>query len=272
MYLNQDVCEHFGVRSNLVPYLEQGRVTGFTAKSYAGPEGEEKELEFEYDPFWDEDEIGDYTGVDEEVESRTGEDRYPEIENEIPDDDDEIMSITKTWVSKFMSDMGVCPFTSGADLAGLPMGKVFYAIDRCSGIEEVYARYWNEVVRVEESSQKELSTTLLITPEFFLHQVEHFESFCNTLTQSLTGIGMEDLLQLVFFHPYWTFRDGGDRFGAGAAANYARRSPWPMINILRTNQVRTAQKGIPTGLVYSQVRILLHVIKLIETSRIFAYF
>ena len=37
-----------------------------------------------------------------------------------------------------------------------------------------------------------------------------------------------------------------------SAANYARRSPWPMINLLRTQQVRAAQKGIPTGLVYQQ--------------------
>jgi hypothetical protein len=57
---------------------------------------------------------------------------------------------------------------------------------------------------------------------------------------------------LVFFHPEWTFRDGGERSGMGSAANYARRSPWPMINILRTKQVRAAQKGIPTGLVYQQ--------------------
>ena len=56
----------------------------------------------------------------------------------------------------------------------------------------------------------------------------------------------------MFFHPEWTFRDGGERSGMGSAANYARRSPWPMINILRTKQVRTAQKGIPTGLVYQQ--------------------
>lgn len=32
-------------------------------------------------------------------------------------------------------------------------------------------------------------------------------------------------------------RDGQDRIGSGGAANYARRSPFPMINILRTNQV-----------------------------------
>ena len=35
-------------------------------------------------------------------------------------------------------------------------------------------------------------------------------------------------------------------------ANYGRRSPIPMINILRTPQVKAAQKGLPTGLVYSQ--------------------
>jgi hypothetical protein len=59
-------------------------------------------------------------------------------------------------------------------------------------------------------------------------------------------------LQLVFFHPDWTFRDGGERAGGASAANYARRSPWPMVNILRTKQVRKAQRGIPTGLVYQQ--------------------
>ena len=36
------------------------------------------------------------------------------------------------------------------------------------------------------------------------------------------------------------------------AANFARRSPWPMINILRTPQVKAAQKGVPTGQVYKQ--------------------
>lgn len=43
--------------------------------------------------------------------------------------------------------------------------------------------------------------------------------------------------QLVYFHPQWVFRDGADRMGETGAANYARRSNFPMINILRTNQV-----------------------------------
>ena len=120
--------------------------------------------------------------------------------------------------------------------------------------------------------------------------VEGFEVFSGTLTNTLeTGPVAERLLQLVFFHPKWTFRDGGDRSTTGTAANYARRSPYPMINILRTQQgesvissrcplstrafrflfltpiqpqhpppilplpsVRRGQRGIPTGLVYRQ--------------------
>ena len=172
--------------------------------------------------------------------------------HEIPEDDEVIYDTTKSWVNTMMSNMGVCPFTSGSDMAGLPMGKVFYEIERTNLAESLYEKYWNEVVRVEKSNERDLSTTLLICPNYSIQNIEMFENFSNTLTQPLEPLKVEDLIQLVFFHPVWTFRDGGDRAGPMAAANYARRSPWPMINILRTRQVRTAQRGIPTGLVYQQ--------------------
>ena len=76
-------------------------------------------------------------------------------------------------------------------MAGLPMGKVFYTVDRSSAIEEMYARYWKEVVRVEQSSESELSTTLLIAPEFLIDNVEMFENFSTTLTQPLEALKVE---------------------------------------------------------------------------------
>lgn len=78
-----------------------------------------------------------------------------------------------------------------------------------------------------------------------------FYSLNDALTSS--SLGLEDSFQLVFFHPKYQFRDGMARIGEEkGAANFARRSPWPMVNILRTNQVRSAQRGIPTGVVYKQ--------------------
>jgi len=266
----KDVCDDFGVNLVLTPYTvsKMGRdtITGFTVKSYKstnkiGTLPTDGDFNFAYDPLWDDDE--DWSNIEanieaevagfDELESKSeGENELVEIENRIPDDDEEIIEVTKKWVKKMMSDMGICPFTSGGEMAGLPLGKVFYTIDRSISAEEMYKQYWKEVVRVEQTPEKELSTTLMIAPNFFIDNVELFENFSNSLTQPLESLNVEDLLQLVFFHPKWSFRDGGDRTGMDAAANYARRSPWPMINILRTNQVRAAQRGIPTGLVYKQ--------------------
>lgn len=249
----KDVCDHFGISTTLVPYTQKARIVGFTAKSFKSPDAKDDNMEFGYDPFWDDGTDFDtlYAGIDEQYDG-PAKDQYPTIQNKVPDDDEVIIQITKTWVGKLMSDMGVCPFTQGPDKAGLPVGEVFYKVDRSTGVEDAYSKYWEEVVRLEQNKEKDLSTSLLILPEFFLDNVELFESFSTTLTQALTALQVEDLLQLVFFHPQWSFRDGSARAGEGQAANYARRSPWPMINLLRTSQVRLAQKGIPTGLVYKQ--------------------
>ena len=64
----------------------------------------------------------------------------------------------------------------------------------------------------------------MICPEVWMKgngSGEGFEVFSNTLTACLTG-EVEELLQLVFFHPFYAFRDGmEDR--TKSAANYARR-------------------------------------------------
>ena len=99
---------------------------------------------------------------------------------------------------------------------------------------------------------RQLSTVLLITPRFALHSPGGFDVFADTLNNALTQLQLEEEVQLVFFHPQYSFRDGKARLGVeDGAANYARRSPFPMINLLRTPQVRTAQKGVPTGSVYT---------------------
>jgi len=261
----KDVCDYFGISTTLQPFVKDGQIYGFTVKSFRNPDKDPNNLEFEYDPFWDDNEDDwNYEGIDaliekDELEAANNQSvaekkvvKYPEIVNKIPDDDEEIIQISKDWVGKICSDMGICPFTSGANMAGIPLGPVYYTTDRSTSMEDMYAAYWEEVVRVENQPEHDLSTTLLIAPEFCIDNVEIFESFSTTLTQPLSALGIENIIQLVFFHPHWVFRDGGERGGEGAAANYARRSPWPMINILRTNQVRAAQRGIPTGLVYKQ--------------------
>ena len=274
----KDVCDNFGVNTILVPLWGPGDpsgknnkiVNGFEVKSYRNPnnlsgfgtfsQGKDgSDMKFAPDPFWDDDEEWDFSGIDEEEEedgksNSKAADLLPQIETLVPQDDDTIIDLSKKWVDRMMADLALCPFTQSAARSGIPLGPVHYHVDRVSSMEDAYRAYWSEVCRIEQVDQNEISTTLHILPEFCMNSVELFEQWADTLTGTLEALAVEELLQLIFFHPQWIFRDGGDRSGDNPA-NYARRSPWPMVNILRTKQVRVAQKGIPTGLVYQQVSL-----------------
>ncbi len=215
------------------------------------------------DPYWNDDDDDDAFNFaamyqdEDDAEAQEHEKLYV-----VPEEDGPILQGMRQWVDAIIADLGVCPFTVNAEKAGLPQGTIRYDIDRSVSPEEIYRKYWQEVALISKASanaqdERTLSTTLLITPNFGLRNREYFESFSNTLTQPLEAMGLEEEVQLVFFHPEWVFRDGADRMGNDDAANYARRSPWPMINILRTPQVRKAQKAIPTGLVYRQNEVTL---------------
>jgi hypothetical protein len=205
----KDVCDDFGVNTILSPYSEnkdgKSIVVGFTVKSFKdrnkiGTFASDGNFEFAPDPLWNDD---DWDLIESEIKAVAAEDAdaddddksdmsdLPEIVNRIPDNDEQIVTTTKTWVNKMMSDMGICPFTKGADLAGLPMGNVFYTVDRATSIEDVYFVYWKEVVRVQDANEKDLSTTLLILPEFLIDNVEIFENFSNSLTQPLESLHIE---------------------------------------------------------------------------------
>ena len=125
-----------------------------------------------------------------------------------------------------------------------------------------------QVLELGRTDEKELSTVLLLTPHFSLHSPGGYDLLADTLNGALTNLKAEEIIQLVFFHPGYAFRDGQDRTGGeGAAANYARRSPFPMINLLRTPQVRAAQKGLPTGSVYTTNERNLELVGAVELER-----
>ncbi|CAB1119769.1 unnamed protein product [Ectocarpus sp. CCAP 1310/34] len=261
----QDACEQFGTMVSIVPHPRGGK-NGAPAPSLVvqvvpGAGGGD---DFGYDPDWDDDWDIDRSLLDDDEAEGEGaaggdwdEDGVVRVDaaalGVVPSSDEEVQELTKSWVQAVITDMGVCPFSVDASRAGLPVGQIRYPVTRETTAESIYREYWREVeLLVSETNERSLSTTLLITPDFSLNNAEAFEVIGQTLTQPLEALHLEDDIQLVFFHPQYAFRDGRDRIGSGGAANFARRSPFPMINILRTNQVRLAQKSIPTGLVYKQ--------------------
>jgi hypothetical protein len=175
--------------------------------------------------------------------------------------DAEVLTTSRDWVEGIICKVKVCPFSSTADRAGLPSGGVTYPITHATTGEEVYEAFWNQIGELARTDERQLATVLLLTPRFapsappgfddMNAAAARYDGLAETLNSALTSLGLEEEVQLVFFHPEYTFRDGMARLGDDGAANFARRSPYPMINLLRTQQVRKAQRGLPTGSVYT---------------------
>lgn len=180
----KDVCDNFGVNTVISPYMQAGatsKVIGFTVKSYRNPNmagtfnDDASSMKFAPDPFWDEDEVWDFSELDSD-EVLTEEEKklksLPEIEDRIPSDDSLVVDISKKWVDRMMADLALCPFTRSGEKSGIPLGPVRYAVDRVSSMEGAYAAYWQEVCLIEGVNEADVSTTLQILPEFCMNSVE----------------------------------------------------------------------------------------------------
>ena len=256
------LLRRFGSNAGIVPSSMQGeRGGGGGMGGFASKEAAMGQEDWGADPYWD-DEGDDFDAMLAAARAADGQEDGDELSGltseevqalkVVPDDDATLVKVSKDWVAAMIADMGVCPFTTSSSRAGLPLGEVHYPVSRVALTEEMYRDYWHEVCLLESAPPRSLSTTLLITPNFGLANMEAFMAWTDTLNNPLEPLRLEDSVQLVFFHPQWVFRDGRERQGADSAGNFARRSPFPMINILRTPQVRIAQRAIPTGQVYLQ--------------------
>lgn len=179
----RDVTDQFGINIVVSPNMVSNKFDGsILVKKLSDWKPQE---EFAYDPMWD-----DYVEPQSESESESEAPASPPPPQALPDNS-EIEAISRDWVGTFMSKMGVCPFSVSASLAGLPVGPVRYEITHSATPESLYASYWGEVCKVEQSSESELSTTLLITPEFLPNDIENFEAFTTTLTSCLEALQIE---------------------------------------------------------------------------------
>lgn len=255
----KDVCERFGSEIHAIGHFSADdgaeielRVLGGSSDGDSGMFWESGE-----DDGWDDDWEIDTSLLEDDDTGAPADDAGDRLAPAAELTDDEIETLARDWVQAVVAGLGVCPFATSSSRAGLPLGDVSYPIDRAVSAEEIYESFWKEVRRLQQEDERALSTTLLITPEFCMANADAFDAFSVTITKALEPLALDEGgegIQLVFFHPEYSFRDGADRMDDtdALAGNYARRSPHPMINILRTPQVRAAQRVIPTGAVYVQ--------------------
>lgn len=183
---------------------------------------------------------------------------------------EEVLSLSRQWVKRMIAGFGICPFTIDENKAGIPRGGIHYALSDAVTHEQAFRDFWLQTASFLGKENADVSTVLLIytQPELFA-SIKEFENFCECLDHALLPytLNFEEPLQLVYFHPefefvdkdgqvYFVFDDDGQVIGLSSdfvnPVSYARRSPWPIINLLRTPQVKAVQKGVPEGKVFSR--------------------
>lgn len=143
--------------------------------------------------------------------------------------DQQIIEQTKNWIKTMVIGCNFCPFANRE----FTNNSIHYQVEH--GISRTDARdaLLKECKRLDKD--KIISTTLLIFPKAF----QEFNSYLQLVSLAeklLQQKGYEGIYQLASFHPLYQF----DKSTFEDPANYTNRSIYPMLHLLREDQIRKA--------------------------------
>ena len=142
------------------------------------------------------------------------------------------LSLVNYWLEKIVIGLNLCPF------AKTPWEKGLIRVSECESSEEddQVDFFLEELELLYETSRLELSTTLIVYPggsDDFLE----FNDFVGQLEMLLEEAELKNIFQLVAFHPRFMFLDTS----FDDAQNLVNRSPFPIIHILRSEDLERAR-------------------------------
>lgn len=143
-------------------------------------------------------------------------------------DKNTVIQETKNWINKFVIALNICPFAG----ASFGQDKIKYEIVETQDEEQLFRTFLlqlNDLILY-----KEISNGFLILPD--LESFDDYLEFYNGCEQLLKESETDLVFQLASFHPLYLY----DGLNYKDPANFRNRSPFPMIHILRVDEVEDA--------------------------------
>jgi hypothetical protein len=145
--------------------------------------------------------------------------------------DKEVISITKRWIEQFIIDYNICPF------AAYPYRNelIKYSVSRNTEREHQLYDLFQLFIAMVSADSDQLSNSFIIYPEDQAGFDDFYEM--NYLAEALLQeSGYYKDLQIVIFHPKFRYEDELP----SDPSNMTNRSPFPMIHVLRIDEVAQA--------------------------------
>lgn len=196
----------------------------------------------------------------------------------------------KAFVKDLIVPYGICPYTTSPDLAatgkalsrqGIRPGPILYPVSDAATAEQLFRDFFKCAENLLSTPESEASTVLLLAPKFAASDFAEYALFTVGLENMLINSGAKNDIGFVAFHPQYDRNLVHPRNGLTSGhlppaaflqsylrkyfgsldgnsinldcANYARRCPQPMINILRASHLAAINKGnlLPQQRIYA---------------------
>jgi hypothetical protein len=163
--------------------------------------------------------------------------------------DAEAVANARAWLANAITQVG---FAAGEASEG-----VAYSVTAASTAEQMFQSFWRSVTELLSTDVRERDATVLVAPRFATFNSGAFEVFASTLNDALRQLDAGRDVQLIFLHPDPIVEEQ-DKSRAEYVGEFARKSPHPMVVILRTGQVEEARAGASVGSVNTRTLIEIH--------------
>lgn len=147
---------------------------------------------------------------------------------------DVVLTATRHWVERFVIGLGLCPFAHHE----LMRDRVRFNVCEARSALDLIPVLEAELERI--STDGDIGTTLLIHP----HALTAFDAYLDFLEiadQTVTGMGLEGIIQIASFHPDYQF----EGTTADDVSNMTNRSPYPMLHLIREADITRAVESHP---------------------------
>ena len=141
----------------------------------------------------------------------------------------------RTWLQSFIVELNLCPFAR--PLIADPALRIH--VCEANNLEQLHHAFLSELDLVQQSSEGEIATSLLVMPNI-LQRFEDYLEFLGDAEAMLEELGLDHMIQLASFHPQYLF-DGEDK---DSASHFSNRSPYPLIHFLREEMVTAALDNV----------------------------
>lgn len=147
---------------------------------------------------------------------------------------EKIIAQTKKWIVDVVIGCNFCPFAAREVKAG----SIHYQVDDATDISTGLQAFLRECTRLD--TETTIGTTLLIFPDGF-QRFDDYLDLVSLAEKLLHKSGYEGIYQVASFHPLYRFANTTTE----DPGNYTNRSIYPMLHVLREEQVEKALARYP---------------------------